>query len=128
MLIAYWIIAGLSALAFLAAGAMKLLRPKEQLRESGMAYTEDFSGPQVKLIGLAEVLGAIGLILPVLLVVVAYWSGWIGWVSTLAGVCLAVLMGGAVATHVRRREGFAVPLTLGLLALAAAVLAALPTA
>ena len=64
MNITLWIIAGLLAAAFLAAGAMKLAQPKAKLAESGMAWTEDFSDSQVKLIGLVEVLGAIGLILP----------------------------------------------------------------
>lgn len=34
--------------------------------KSGMAFVEDFSVPSVKLAGIAEVLGAVGLILPAL--------------------------------------------------------------
>ena len=61
-----WIVAGQLALVFLATGAMKLLRTKENLVENGMGWTVDFSSPVVKSIGALEVLAAIGLILPAL--------------------------------------------------------------
>ena len=64
MNITLWIIAGFLAAAFLAAGAMKLAWPKAKLAESGMAWTEGFTDGQVKAIGVVEVLGALGLILP----------------------------------------------------------------
>ena len=38
MLIAYWILAGLLALAYLAAGGMKLAQPREKLVASGMGW------------------------------------------------------------------------------------------
>ena len=60
-------------------------------------------------------LGAVGLILPRALGVAAV-------LSPIAAVCLAVVMIGAVATHVRRKENFVPPLSLGVLAVAAAVL------
>ncbi len=114
MTIAYWILAGLLALAFLFAGGTKIVRPKESLGAT-MAWTEDFSQVQVRLIGVAEVLGAIGLILPRAIGVAPV-------LSPVAAVCLAVVMAGAVATHVRRKENFVPPLSLGVLAIAAAVL------
>ena len=64
MNIALWVVASFLALAFLFAGSSKLAQPKDALAKRGMAYVEDFSGTTVKLIGLAEVLGALGLILP----------------------------------------------------------------
>lgn len=115
MIIAYWIIAGLLALAFLAAGLMKLVRPKDALVASGMGYAEDFSAAQIKLIGLAEVIGAIGLILPMLVGVVPV-------LGPIAAIALAVLMTGAIVVHIRRKEGFIPPLVLDLLAVVAAVL------
>jgi len=45
---------------------MKIARPKEALIASGMAWAEDFSQPVVRLIGAAEVLGALGIVLPML--------------------------------------------------------------
>jgi hypothetical protein len=97
VLIAYWIVAGLTALVFISAGAMKLARPKAALAESGMAWANDFSTTSVKLIGLAEVLGAIGLILPML-------TGIAEVLSPVAGAALAALMVGATVVHVRRQE------------------------
>ena len=58
MATAYWIVAGLTALAFLAAGTFKLVRPKPALAASGLAWVEDFSPGSIKLIGLAEEVGA----------------------------------------------------------------------
>src|SRR4051812_27889717 len=64
MNIVLWVIAGLLAFTFLAAGAMKLTQPKEKLAASGMGWTDAFSPRMVKTIGALEVLAAIGLILP----------------------------------------------------------------
>ena len=114
MTVAYWIVAGLAALVFLAAGGMKLARPKEALQASGMGWVEDFSASNVKLIGFAEVLGAIGLILPML-------TGVAPILSPIAGAALALLMVGAAITHIRRNEP-PIPFALVLLAAATAVL------
>ncbi|CAN5269634.1 hypothetical protein BH09ACT3_BH09ACT3_09310 [soil metagenome] len=57
MIVAYWIVAGLLALVVLVTGSVKIARPKDALVSSGMAYVEDFSLAQVKLIGTAAVLG-----------------------------------------------------------------------
>ena len=59
---ALWIVQGLLALLFLFAGGMKLVLPLEAL-QGPVAL----SGPFLRCIGVAEVLGALGLILPGLL-------------------------------------------------------------
>jgi hypothetical protein len=41
--IAFWVLAGLTALMYLAAGTMKLVRPQPALRAAGMAWTENIS-------------------------------------------------------------------------------------
>jgi hypothetical protein len=115
MLIAFWIVNGLAALAFLAAGTMKLARPREALTASGMAWAGDFSSPNVKLIGLAEALGGLGLVLPLL-------TGIAPILSPIAGVALAIVMVGAIVVHVRRKESAVPAAVLLVLALAAAVL------
>lgn len=115
MLIAFWIVSGLLALVFLASGSMKLARTREQLAEGGMAWATDYSTTQVKLIGTAQVLGAIGLILPVLLGIAPA-------LSPIAALALAAIMIGAVVVHVRRKEAFIPPLVLAVLSLAAAAL------
>lgn len=117
MLVAYWILAGVLALSNLGAGGMKLMRSKEQLHAMGLAWVEDFSPAAVKGIGAAELLGAIGLILPPLTHIVPV-------LAPVAGIGLAVLQVGAGITHVRRGEvkmlGVNVPLVI--LAVVVAVL------
>jgi len=115
MLIAFWIVNALTALIFLAAGSMKVIRPKTALAEMGMAWTVDFNGGVIKLIGAAQVLGAIGMILPVLLDIAPI-------LSPIAATGIAIIMVGAVVVHVRRKEPAAPAAVLLLLAVASAVL------
>ncbi len=114
MNVALWIIASVLAVAFLAAGGMKLTRPKEQLVTMGMGWAEDLSARLVKTIGLLEVLAAVGLILPAALDVVPV-------LVPLAAVGLALIMVGAIFTHARRHEPSAIVVNLVLLVLAALV-------
>jgi uncharacterized membrane protein YphA (DoxX/SURF4 family) len=112
--ITLWIIAGVLAAAFAAAGLMKLAQPKAKLAEAGMPWTEDFSDGQIKMIGALEVLGALGLILPAALDIAPI-------LTPIAAAGLALLMVGAAITHVRRGEQNMVPVNLVLAALAAFV-------
>lgn len=109
-----WILAGLLALAFLAAGAMKIAQPKEKLAASGMEWTEDFSPAAIKGIGTLEVLAAIGLVLPPAVDVVPV-------LAPLAAVGLVLVMIGAAVTHARRRETPMIVVNLVLAAVAAVV-------
>ena len=80
-----------------------------------MDWVDDFSDGQVKGIGVLELLGALGLVLP--------WALGIAKVLTpVAAVGLALVMVGAVVTHVRRKEPPAVPALLGVVAVVVAVL------
>lgn len=114
MNIVLWVAAALLALAFAAAGAGKLTTPRAKLAEKGMTYVEDFSDAQIKGIGAAEVLGAIGLIVP------AFING-IEWLVPAAAVGLMLVMIGAVVVHLRRKEAFAPALVLGVVAAFVAV-------
>ncbi len=111
--IALWVAQVLLAVAFLGAGAMKLSQPKEKLVKN-MAWVEDFSQPMVRLIGAAEVLGAIGVVLPAL-------TGILPWLSPLAALGLVLLMLGAALTHLRRTEYGNIAMNAVLLVLAAFV-------
>ncbi|MCW2703535.1 MAG: hypothetical protein JWQ37_1530 [Blastococcus sp.] len=113
MNVVLWILAGLLALAFLAAGLTKLTQPKEKLR-ANMAWVEDFSPGVIKGIGGLEVLAAVGLILPAALDVVPV-------LVPLAAVGLVVLMAGAAIAHARRKEFPMIAINLVLLVLAAVV-------
>jgi uncharacterized membrane protein YphA (DoxX/SURF4 family) len=115
MNVVLWIVAGVLALVFLAAGLTKLSRPKEKLSASkGMGWTNDVSAGMIKIVGGLEVLAAIGLILPAALGVAPV-------LVPLAALGLVLVMIGAVVTHVRRKESQAVLTPLVLLILAAVV-------
>ncbi|MGW3743278.1 DoxX family protein [Streptomyces sp. NPDC005146] len=62
-----WTVAGLLAPVFGAARAMKLGRTRQQLAASGLGWKAEAGDSTVRLIGAAEVAGALGLILPALL-------------------------------------------------------------
>jgi hypothetical protein len=100
-----WIVQGLLALLFLWAGGMKLVLPLDEL-----AGPIPLPGLFVRFIGVAEVLGAIGLILPGLLHI---RPG----LTPLAAVGLLIIMIGAtVITLMSGEIGMAVmPLVVGLL-------------
>lgn len=114
MNIALWITAILLAVAFLAAGLMKITQPREKLAASGMAWAGDFPAGAVKAIGAAELLGALGLILPGALDIAPVLVAW-------AALGLALVMAGATVVHARRKENQMIPVTLVLLVLAALV-------
>jgi len=114
MNVVLWIIAGLLAVAFLAAGAMKLIKPKDELAASGMGWASDFSGPTIKVIGALEVLAALGLILPGLLDISPV-------LVPLAALGLVLLMAGAAVTHARRKETQMIVVNLALSVLAIVV-------
>src|SRR4029453_11817338 len=64
---ALWIVQGLLAALFLFAGSTKLILPIDVLMSMGSPNQIALPGWFIKFIGVAEVLGAIGLILPRLL-------------------------------------------------------------
>ncbi|WP_406073386.1 DoxX family protein [Streptomyces virginiae] len=109
-----WVITGVLALIFLAAGLMKISQPREKLAASGMAWTADFSPGVVKTVGAVEVLGAVGLIVPAALGIAPTLTAW-------AAFGLAATMLGATALHLRRKETTALPVALLLLLLATVV-------
>jgi uncharacterized membrane protein YphA (DoxX/SURF4 family) len=113
MNVVLWVLAGVLAAVFLAAGLTKLAQPKEKLAAT-MGWVEDFSPGMIKTIGALEVLAAIGLILPAALDIVAV-------LVPLAAVGLIALMVGAALTHARRREVPMIAINLALLAVAAVV-------
>jgi hypothetical protein len=91
-----WVVQGLLALAFLLSGAFKVIQSREQLLPR-MAFVEDFEPNTIKAIGVVEVLGALGLVLPMLLNILPI-------LTPLAASGLALIMLGAMRTHVRRKE------------------------
>ncbi len=96
MNIALWVVQGLLAAMFLMAGFMKVSKSKDELAER-MAWVNDFSANAVKTIGVLELLGAVGLVLP-------WATGILPWLTPLAAVGLILTMIGAAITHARRGE------------------------
>jgi uncharacterized membrane protein YphA (DoxX/SURF4 family) len=115
VLIALWAVSAMLAVAMLGAGILKLVRSKQALVDGGMPWAEDFPAAAITAVAALEVVGAIGLVLPLA-------TGIAPVLSPVAAVCLAVLMLGAVVVHARRREPVTPPLALLVLAVAAAVL------
>ena len=102
---ALWTVQGLLALLFLFAGGMKLALPIEAMTKQ-MALP----GPFLRFIGVAEVLGAIGLILPGLLRTLPS-------LTSLAAAGLAIVMTGATVVTLASGGAAAalMPLLVGLL-------------
>lgn len=72
-----WIIAGLLAIVFLVAGANKLFIPTAKLAKApGEGWVLDFSAGFVKALGVVEILGAVGLILPSCSTSPRSWCRW----------------------------------------------------
>jgi uncharacterized membrane protein YphA (DoxX/SURF4 family) len=107
---ALWIVQALLALVFLGSGARKLTPPQVALAKA----TPLLGGlplPFVRFIGAAELLGAIGLILPAATKVAPV-------LTPAAAVGIALLMLCATFVHTARREYAKIGLTCGLLLLA----------
>jgi len=100
-----WVVQGLLALIFLFAGGMKLVLPLE-----AMTAPIALPGPFIRFLGVAEVLGAIGLILPALLRIRPGLTPLAasGLVIIMTGATVITVMGGDVAPAL-------VPLIVGLL-------------
>ena len=112
MTIALWVAQGFAALVLLLTGALKVMTPKEKLAKK-MHWAAAWPPGRIKLLGLAEMAGALGLVLPTALHIAPV-------LTPIAAVCLAVLMLGAVHTHRRLHESFVPALVLALVCVAIA--------
>src|SRR5437773_10399610 len=94
MIIALWVVQGLLAPVFLFAGGMKLVLPIEK-----MTAEIPMPGAFLRFIGVAEVLGALGLILPGLLRIRPGLTplAAVGLVVIMIGATVLTLAAGAVA-------------------------------
>ncbi|WP_027343733.1 DoxX family protein [Hamadaea tsunoensis] len=110
MNVVLWIVQILLGAAYILAGLMKATQPKEKLAPN-MPWVDHYSAGSVKLIGTAELLGGIGLILPWALDVAS-------WLTPVAAVGLAVVQVGAIVHHVRHGELKVLPVNIVMLALA----------
>lgn len=90
-----WVAQALLALVYLFAGTTKAFR-YDKAREQ-MAWVRDVPKPLTRFIGTSEVLGGLGLVLPML-------TGILEWLTVAAALGLAAVMLLAIAFHARRKE------------------------
>ena len=110
MIYALWIVQGLLAALFLFAGGTKLILPLDVLTSMGSPNQIALPGWFVRFIGVVEVLGALGLILPGLLRIRPGLTplAAAGLVIIMIGATVLTLAGGDVAPAL-------IPLAVGLL-------------
>ncbi len=110
MKILVWIIQVLVAFVFFGAGLMKLFTPyAELLADPNTAWAGDFSATQIIIISLLEVLGALGLIIPMFVTKLRV-------LVPIAAIGLALTMVGALITHLGRDESITINIILFALA------------
>jgi uncharacterized membrane protein YphA (DoxX/SURF4 family) len=106
MNITLWIVGVFLAVAYLAAGTMKMVRPYESIvANRNMAWAADVAPAAVKAIGFVEVVGALGLILP-------QATGIAEMLTPLAACGLIVFQLAASLTHARRKEYSNLPINV----------------
>ncbi|EDQ31968.2 DoxX [Hoeflea phototrophica DFL-43] len=113
--IGLWGAQGLLAAMFLMAGSTKLMSGSAELVAMGMGWAENAPLFLIKFIGLAEVAGALGLILPSATRIMPH-------LTKLAATGLAVIMVLAAGLHITRGEFEVVPVNVILFALTAFVI------
>jgi len=113
--IGLWVAQILLAAMFLMAGATKLMSGSAELVAMGMGWAENAPFLLIKFIGLAEVAGGLGLILPAATRIMPHLTKW-------AAAGLFVIMVLAAGVHIVRGEFEVVPVNLVLFALAAFVI------
>jgi uncharacterized membrane protein YphA (DoxX/SURF4 family) len=106
-----WTLQVLLASIFLFAGGMKLIIPPDVLMSMGSPNQMPLPGLFLQFIGVAEVLGGLGLILPGLLRISTF-------LTPLAAAGLTIIMIGATAITLSSGEpvGAAVPFVVGIMA------------
>lgn len=109
--IAYWIVAGLLGLFYLYAGGKKVVQSKEELAPM-MGWVDTVPMPMVRAIGVLELLGAAGLVLPPL-------TGVLPGLALAAAVGFTVLQVLATGLHLSRGEVRETGLNVTLIGLAA---------
>jgi uncharacterized membrane protein YphA (DoxX/SURF4 family) len=108
---ALWIVQIVLALVFVLTGGLKLVLPLDKMAER-MGKKDGFSPRVMRIIGLLEVMGAVGVVLPA-------WTGILPWLTPLAAVGLVLTMIGAALENVHNRHYpmIAVNVVLGVLAI-----------
>jgi uncharacterized membrane protein len=94
---ALWVGQILLALGFIAVGLNHALNYERASATPQMAWMAAVGRDRLRVIGMLEVLGGIGVILPAI-------TGIATWLVPLAALCLALVMVAAIVFHLRRHE------------------------
>jgi len=97
MTITIWIVQCLLGLLFIITGSFKFFQSKEKVIASGGTWASDFKAGTVKLIAGTELVCALLVLVPKL---AGRWNG----VAHVGATCIAIIMAGAIYTHIRRKE------------------------
>jgi len=112
MNIALWIIQVLLAGMYGMAGSMKAFTPDKVRTNPQMTWAHDKQDGYIRFVGISELLGAVGLIIPAL-------TGILPWLTPLAAVGLALIQVLAIFTvHLPKKEYQVIPVNIVLLVLA----------
>ena len=110
MNIALWIAQGLLAAMYLMAGSMKTFNTTKA--RQAMTWTQGRSDAFIRFVGISELLGALGLIIPLI-------TGILPWLTVLAAVGLTIIQVLAIfQEHLPKKEYNVIPVNIVLLALA----------
>lgn len=97
MAIAGWIVNILLGLIFVITGSFKFFQSKEKIVASGGTWAADFAPGIIKLIAAAELVSG-------LLVLGSKIAARGGYLTLIGTGCIAFIMAGSIAVHVRRKE------------------------
>lgn len=116
MNIALWIAQGLLAAMYLMAGSMKTFQTAKTRENPQMTWTKGRSDGYIRFVGISELLGALGLILPLV-------TGILPWLTVIAATGLTIIQVLAIfQEHLPKKEYNVIPVNIVLLALAVFVI------
>lgn len=112
MNIVLWIAQGLLAAMYVASGSMKTFQPARVRETPQMTWAHTRPDGFIRFVGISELLGAFGLILPML-------TGILPWLTPIAAIGLTLIQLLAIFTeHLPKKEYNVIPINLVLLGLA----------
>lgn len=116
MNIALWIVQGLLAAMYLMAGSIKAFQPAKVRENPQMTWAHSRPDGFIRFVGVSELLGALGLILPMV-------TGILPWLTPIAAVGLTLIQLLAIFTeHLPKKEFNVIPVNIVLLGLAVFVI------
>jgi uncharacterized membrane protein YphA (DoxX/SURF4 family) len=116
MNIVLWIVQGVLAAMYLMAGSMKAFQPAKVRENPQMTWAHSRTDGFIRFVGISELLGALGLILPMV-------TGILPWLTPLAAVGLTLIQLLAIFTeHLPKKEFNIIPVNIVLLGLAVFVI------